>query len=141
MTSPEPVPASPPFTEEWLPGPTNTLFYTRTYTAASPRAIVLFVHGFAEHVARYEWAHGVYATRGITVFAFDQRGFGRTGMDAAHRSAGSTYCKTSFAEQLTDIEWAMREVRARMPGLPVFLMGHSMVCAFQCDIPGFRTHC
>nr|VWP00378.1 Protein kinase C (EC [Ganoderma boninense] len=134
MTSPEESsqassPQAPStFTEEWLPGPASTQFYTRTYApaAASPRAVVLFVHGFAEYVGRYAWAHGVYAARGIAVVAFDQRGFGRTGMDAARRSAGSAYCKTSFAEQLADIEWAVRLVRARMPGLPLFLMGHSM---------------
>ncbi|KAI1791119.1 Alpha/Beta hydrolase protein [Ganoderma leucocontextum] len=44
----------------------------------------------------------------------------------ARRSAGSAYCKTTFAKQLADIEWWLRHVRARMPGLPVFLMGHSM---------------
>ncbi len=71
----------------------------------------------------------MYASRGITVFAFDQRGFGHTGMDTVRRSAGSAYCKTSFAEQLADIEWWLRHVCVQMPGLPVFLMGHSMVRA------------
>ncbi len=49
------TPASSTFTEEWLPGPEDTQFYTRTYAAVSPPcAVVLFVHGFAEYVARYE---------------------------------------------------------------------------------------
>ena len=117
------------FTEDWLLGPEETKFYTRTYTASSAQAVVLFVHGFAEYVARYEWAHGVYASRGITVFAFDQRGFGRTGMDEDNRSPGSTYCKTTFREQMADIEWALKHVHERFPDLPIFLMGHSMVCA------------
>ncbi|KAM5537990.1 hypothetical protein V8D89_008466 [Ganoderma adspersum] len=98
----------------------------RVLHPTSPRAVVLFVHGFAEHVAQYEWAQGVYAARGIAVFAFDQRGLGRTGFGEAHCSAGSAYCKTSFVDQFADIEWAVREGRVRMPGLPVFLMGHSM---------------
>ncbi|TBU27904.1 lysophospholipase [Dichomitus squalens] len=114
------------FTEEWLLGPEDTHFYTRTYTASSPRAVVLFIHGFAEYVGRYEWAHGIYSSRGITVFAFDQRGFGRTGMDEENRSPGSTYCKTTFREQFADIDWALKLVHKRFPKLPIFLMGHSM---------------
>ena len=120
------------YTEAWLPGPSDTQFYTRTYASSSPRAVVLFVHGFAEHVGRYEWAHGEYARQGVSVFAYDQRGFGRTGMDEAHRSAGSTYCRTSWREQFADIEWWLGHVRRTWPGVPVFLMGHSMVCIF-CD--------
>ncbi|KAI0753184.1 lysophospholipase [Daedaleopsis nitida] len=114
------------FTDAWLPGPDGTKFYTRTYEASSPRASVLFVHGFAEYVGRYEWAHGVYASCGISVFAFDQRGFGRTGLDTENRSQGSTYCKTSWREQYQDIEWWLRHVKTTWPDLPIFLMGHSM---------------
>ena len=73
------------YTEAWLPGHDGLQFYTRTYAAASPRAVLLFVHGYIEHCARYEWAHGVYAPRGITVFAYGQRGFGRTGAPGARK--------------------------------------------------------
>ncbi|KAH9935223.1 lysophospholipase [Epithele typhae] len=117
------------FTEEWLPGWDGLNFYTRTYTPAdgAPRAVVLFVHGFAEYIGRYEWAHGVYATRGIAVVAFDQRGFGLTAMgDSAHVSKASKYGKTSWRNQFADIDWWLRHVRDRFPGVPVFLMGHSM---------------
>ncbi|RPD57963.1 lysophospholipase [Lentinus tigrinus ALCF2SS1-7] len=116
-----------PYTEAWLPGPANTQFYTRTYPAPSaPRAVLLFVHGFAEHVGRYEWAHGEYAARGITVFTYDQRGFGRTALDRGRRSGHSAYGKTSWREQLADVEWWVRHLRKEYEGVPVFLMGHSM---------------
>ncbi|PIL33649.1 hypothetical protein GSI_04272 [Ganoderma sinense ZZ0214-1] len=122
------APAPPAFTEAWLPGPDRTQFYTRTYPSASPpRAVLVFVHGFAEHVGRYEWAHGVYASRGVTVFAYDQRGFGRTALDQAHRSAGGGYGRTSWHAQLGDIEWWVRHVKKEYLDVPVFLMGHSMV--------------
>ena len=122
------TPSSPTlFTEDWLPGPDGTQFYTRTYAAPSPKAIVVFVHGFSGHCARYEWMHGVYASRGITVFAFDQRGFGRTALDAEAKTGKSLYGKTSWREQLGDTEWWIKHVNDRYPTLPVFLMGHSMV--------------
>ena len=139
MTSPaEPAaPATtsdPAFTEAWLPGPGGTHFYTRTYPSSSPpRAVLLFVHGFAEHVGRYEWAHSVYASRGITVFAYDQRGFGRTALDKSpkNKHAGNGgYGRTSWRAQLGDMEWWVRHVRKEFPDTPVFLMGHSMVGPF-----------
>ncbi|KAM5537986.1 hypothetical protein V8D89_008462 [Ganoderma adspersum] len=122
------APAPPAFIEAWLPGPDGTQFYTRTYPSASspPRAVLVFVHGFAEHAGRYAWAHGEYAARGVTVFAYDQRGFGRTALDKAHKSAGSAYGRTSWRAQLGDIEWWVRHVRKEHPDVPVFLMGHSM---------------
>lgn len=119
-------------TETWLPGPDGVQFYTRTYTAASPHAVVVFVHGFSGHCVRYEWMHGVYATRGITVFTFDQRGFGRTALDAEAKTGHSLYGKTSWPEQLCDIEWWIKHVQDRYPSLPVFLMGHSMVYDMSC---------
>ncbi|KAI0753189.1 lysophospholipase [Daedaleopsis nitida] len=115
------------YTEAWLTGPENTQFYTRTYAASgSPCAVLVFVHGFAEHVGRYEWAHGVYASRGITVFTFDGRGFGRTALDNAKKSTDSAYGKTSWAEQFADVEHWVKYVKKEHPGLPVFLMGQSM---------------
>ena len=125
------APNSETFTESWTPGPDGTSFYTRTYAAKPepPRAVVIFVHGFSGHCARYEWMHGEYAARGLTVFTFDQRGFGRTALDAEARAGtpGALYGKTGWREQLGDIEWWVRHVRDQYPALPVFLMGHSMV--------------
>ncbi|OSD07714.1 lysophospholipase [Trametes coccinea BRFM310] len=114
------------FIEEWQPGHDGVQFYTRTYPAASPRAVLLLVHGFAEHIGRYEWAHARCAHNGITVFAFDQRGFGRTALDSAHKSKGSSYGKTDLHSQMRDIEWWLQHLRNEYPSLPIFAMGHSM---------------
>ena len=94
------------YTEEWRGGYDGTQFYTRTYapTSGPAQAAVLFVHGFVEHCARYEWTHGAFAARGVAVFTYDQRGFGRTALDGAYRSKGSAYAKTSWREQLADME-------------------------------------
>ena len=37
------------YAEQWLPGYDGTQFYTRTYAATFPKAILLFVHGFVEY--------------------------------------------------------------------------------------------
>lgn len=116
------------FTEAWLTSHSNTKLYTRTYTAAEPKAVLVFLHGFCEHIGRYEHAHPKWAERGITVFTYDGRGFGRTALDKENKSKDSAYGRTSWKDQFLDIEWAIKHVREEFEGLPVFLMGHSMVC-------------
>lgn len=116
------------FTEAWIPGPKSLSFYTRTYTPAtgSPRGVVVFIHGFIEHVARYEHVHKRWAEKGFVIFTFDQRGFGRTALDPK-KSAGSVYGRTGDTDQIPDIEWALRVAQEANPTVPLFLMGHSMV--------------
>lgn len=130
--------AQPPvkYTEAWLPGFDGLKFYTRTYPALSdsgtptaPRGAVIFQHGFAEHIQRYEHVHSVWAVRGFTVFAFDLRGYGRTALDVENRSESAGWSKTSWREQLSDIEWWVKRLREEISAdVPLFLMGHSMVC-------------
>ena len=40
------------YVEDWIVGPEDTKFYTRTYDVQNPKAHVVFVHGFQEHIAR-----------------------------------------------------------------------------------------
>ena len=115
------------FVEKWVAGFDGHQFYTRTYPATFPKAVVLFVHGFAEHIGRYEHVHSGYPARSITLFAFDQRGFGRTALDGAHRSKDSSYSKTNWNLQFQDIEFFAKRIANDYPGTPLFLMGHSMV--------------
>lgn len=121
--------STPPYTEAWLEGPSKTQFYTRTYTPADgqAKAVIVFIHGFAEHVGRYTHFHPLIAQRGIAVFALDQRGFGLTAQDVEKRSKGSAYGKTNWKDQMGDIAWAVGHAKEAFKGLPVFLMGHSMV--------------
>lgn len=114
------------YTEAYLQGPQKTHFYTRTYLASSPQALIIAIHGFNEHVGRFEHIHTPLAKAGINVFAFDQRGFGLT---AKKKGNGGGYAKTSWREQLEDIEWAVNTGRGLegCADLPVFLYGHSMV--------------
>ena len=89
---------------------------------------VVAVHGFAEHIGRYAHFHPLIAARGIAVFAFDQRGFGLTGQDTTgKKSKDSAYGKTSWKEQMGDLEWALGHAKTTFAGVPLFLYGHSMV--------------
>ncbi|KAF8515355.1 alpha beta-hydrolase [Hysterangium stoloniferum] len=128
------------FTEEWLTGPGGTEFYTCTYKPSSTvNAVLVFVHGFIEHIGRYTDTFQSYSESGIAVFAFDQRGFGKTALDPgpdgarkkARASRNEGYGRTSSQQQREDICWAVKHAHAiewtdGSSKVPVFLMGHSM---------------
>ncbi|KAG7091183.1 hypothetical protein E1B28_010234 [Marasmius oreades] len=115
-----------PYAEAWLEGPFCTRFYTRTYHCSQPKAALVFIHGFAEHVGRYDHIHPQFSKHDIALFTFDQRGFGRTALDEKERSKGSSWGKTSWDQQMEDINWALKHAREEFPRVPLFLMGHSM---------------
>ncbi|KAH9847882.1 lysophospholipase [Lenzites betulinus] len=116
----------PALTEAWLPGRDGLKFYTRTYAAPVPRAVAIFVHGFSEHITRYEWAHRLCASKGVTLFAYDERGYGRTALDKVHRSQESAFGKTCLQDGLLDFEWWLKHVRQQFPTLPIFALANSM---------------
>ncbi|KAI0338376.1 alpha/beta-hydrolase [Trametopsis cervina] len=115
------------FEEKWLADDDGHNFAVRVYAApaASAKAVLLFVHGFAEHVGRYAHVHPQFVQRGITVVAFDLRGYGRTALDTEHKSKDSAYGKTNWKAQMRDIEFFGRYIAKEYPGLPIFLMGQS----------------
>ncbi|KAF8161353.1 Alpha/Beta hydrolase protein [Crassisporium funariophilum] len=131
--------ATQPYVEAWLPGPSSTQFYTRTYSPTLPqptKAAIVFVHGFAEHIGRYTHFHPLLAGHGIAVFTYDQRGFGLTAQDPKNKSKTSAYGKTCWKDQMADIEWAVGHARKSFEGVPLFLMGHSMGGG---EVLGFAT--
>ncbi|KAK7472395.1 hypothetical protein VKT23_000510 [Stygiomarasmius scandens] len=125
-----------PYTESWLAGPQNTKFYTRLYTCPSPKALLVFVHGFAEHVGRHDHVHPRFSEHGIAVFTFDQRGFGRTALDEKNRSKGSSWAKTGWTDQMEDVDFWINHAKKEVPDVPTFLMGHSMGGG---EVLGFAT--
>jgi len=86
--------------------------------AGRPRAAVLLVHGYAEHCGRHGVLAQTFAERSALVFAYDQRGFGRSGGRRA-------YVET-FDRYLDDLDRVLAAVRSRTPEVPLFLFGHSM---------------
>jgi len=108
---------------EWVDGPDNISFFTKRWTpAGTPKAHVVFVHGFVEYIERYDYYFSQFAERGISVFAFDQRGFGKTGQKTGTLGA------TTGAKQLSDMEFFLAKEEKRLQGhnSKIFLYGHSM---------------
>ncbi len=82
-----------------------------------PRAVILALHGFNDSRDAWELPAPVLAARGITLYAPDQRGFGQA--PGRGRWAGTDRLVADAAE-------LARQVAAREPGVPLYLMGESM---------------
>jgi len=122
------------YTEEWIANG-NTKFYTRIYSVPNPKAAVVFIHGFIEHIGRFDHVISRFADAGVSALGFDQRGYGRTALDAENQSPSSAYGKTSRTEQLADIEFFLNEAKKRFGTDRLFLYGHSMGGALVLSYP------
>jgi alpha-beta hydrolase superfamily lysophospholipase len=83
-----------------------------------PRAVVLVAHGGAEHGGRYEWTAGQLTDRGFAVYAIDHRGHGQ--------SEGQRAYVDRLDNAVGDLHTLSELARDRHPGVPAFLLGHSM---------------
>ena len=81
-------------------------------TDGPPRALVLMIHGIAEHSGRYEEVGAHLAAAGIGAIAIDQRGHGTT--------EGSKGHVETFEGFLDDVEDQITEMRT--VGVPVVLL-------------------
>lgn len=81
-------------------------------------AVILFVHGFAEHSAMYEsWAQR-FMDKGYAFLGFDLRGFGRSEGKKGHIDR--------FQQYLDDVDRMIQYAKEKFPGKPLILYGHSM---------------
>jgi alpha-beta hydrolase superfamily lysophospholipase len=104
--------------ETRFPSADGTLsLHAHAWPADAPEALLVLCHGMGEHLGRYAQLAGELAAQRVTTFAFDQRGHGRSGGGRGHVDR--------FALLLDDLDRAVAEGRARFPGLPLFVMGHS----------------
>ena len=98
---------------------------TKTWTPeGTPTAAVLVVHGFAEHVGRYEHVAAKLTEAGYLVHAYDLRGHGR--------SSGTRGHMESLDGLLADLGVAHGDLAAAHPDLPIVLLGHSIGGADRC---------
>lgn len=102
-----------------LPSTTGeTLFYRVWRPAGRARGVVVLVHGLSEHSERYEHVGRFLAERGLAVYAHDHLGHGRSG--------GRRGWVASFDHFLDDVEKLHELATREHPGVPTFLLGHSM---------------
>jgi acylglycerol lipase len=84
------------------------------------RAVILAVHGFNDYSHAFAGPGKEWAELGIATFAYDQRGFGAAPFPGAW--AGTHRLDS-------DLAGLTRLLRARYPGVPLYLLGDSMGAA------------
>lgn len=104
----------------------------------APKAVVQIVHGISEYVGRYDHFARHLADHGYAVCGGDHLGHGRTGRQ------DSKFGYFARHDGWTLVTADVRALRQRMgeayPGLPYFLLGHSMgsflTRTYLCRYPG-----
>ncbi|WP_309644860.1 alpha/beta hydrolase [Phenylobacterium sp.] len=109
----------------------SRLGLSRWDAAGEPKAVLIGVHGMNDYARAFALAAPYWAANGVTTYAYDQRGFGRS----PHRGvwAGESL-------MIEDLRTVTALVRAQHPGVPVVVAGESMggavaIEAFASDRP------
>lgn len=89
----------------------------RHWDADHPRAIIVALHGMSDYSEAFDMPGPWWAAHGITVLAYDQRGFG------AAPNPGVWAGADAMRADLGDFVDA---ARAKYPGVPVYALGESM---------------
>ncbi len=98
--------------------------YFYTDPAVQPKAIVQISHGMVEYIRRYEPLAAFLAGQGYVVCGNDHLGHGDT--SGATGKDGYFAKKNGAACVLEDLHTMSAQARKRYPGLPLYLLGHSM---------------
>ncbi|KAK6537844.1 hypothetical protein TWF694_010746 [Orbilia ellipsospora] len=100
------------------------LFAKEWKTAEAPIASVIVLHGFSDHCGAYYDFFPDLANRGIDVFAFDQRGWGKSAPEKKQWGVtGGTAAIFSDLDEIITARLTHCESQATQP--PLFLIGHS----------------
>ncbi|MGH3813879.1 MAG: lysophospholipase [Pseudonocardiaceae bacterium] len=98
--------------------PGRSAYWQAWLPPAQVRATIVIVHGFGEHSGRYAYVGDRLAAAGFAAYAADYRGHGR--------SDGRRANIERMALIVADLGCFVRFVAERHPGLPVFMVGHSV---------------
>ncbi len=94
------------------------LYYKIWNSKVEPKAVMVIVHGVGEHIGRYTNFIDALPASGYTVTGYDQRGHGKSSGPRGHI--------LSWEEYRSDLRNFLEVVKSVVPGLPMFLYGHSM---------------
>jgi alpha-beta hydrolase superfamily lysophospholipase len=105
-------------TEGTFTGASGHEIYWQAWDPESPRGLVVLVHGVHEHSGRYAHVAERLNRAGYAVHTLDHEGHGRSG--------GTRGNIGSMKGLLADLQHVREQAVAEHPGLPLFVVGHSM---------------
>lgn len=92
--------------------------FAKEWKVADPKAVIALVHGFGEHVVRYDAMAAYYNARGYAMIGSDHRGHGQS-----EGRRGHTPDYQLFMDEIHELIDVCKE---RYPGKPLIIYGHSM---------------
>lgn len=92
--------------------------YYHSWNIENPRAALIIVHGVGEHSARHNDAAIFFNNKGLSVYAADLRGHGKSQGKRGHIN--------SFKEYLFDLSDFFNIVNKKEAGRNIFLLGQSL---------------
>ncbi len=103
----------------YLSSSIGSRLHYRCWEVTNPRAIVMIAHGLGEHSGRYEELAHDFARAGLSTYALDHRGHGRSDGRRGHARR--------FVRYIHDFErFRRRVVGAAGPVVPLIFLGHSL---------------
>lgn len=100
-------------------GDGHSLFWKAWLPEGTPKAALHIIHGYAEHIDRYQNVVDELVPAGYALFGNDHRGHGRSDGKRGHVN--------SFQEFIEDEKLFRDEViKRKYPEIPYFILGHSM---------------
>jgi alpha-beta hydrolase superfamily lysophospholipase len=130
------------FTIESRDGKKTAIHCVKWIPDGQPVCILQIVHGMAEYAERYEPFAKWLCDRGFLVTGDDHLGHGKT---AVKREDLGYFCETDPATVVVrDVHRLKKTVQAQYPGVPIFILGHSMgsfivrnyICRYGTGIQG-----
>ncbi|MEU8799863.1 lysophospholipase [Spirillospora sp. NPDC048819] len=103
---------------EWEFAGTRGAITARIWADGEPRYAAVLVHGYGEHLGRYDHVADVLVRHGAVVCGPDHMGHGR--------SAGERVLIEDYEDVVADVHTVVESARGDRPGLPVVMIGHSM---------------
>ncbi|WP_249871251.1 alpha/beta hydrolase [Oceanobacillus saliphilus] len=110
----------------WLTMEDHVEVYIKKWTNENrkPKAIIQLAHGMVEHINRYGAFANYLVEQGFDVFGNDHRGHGKTGERQGLQ--GYFADEDGFSTATNDLFEITNHVKENYPGIPIFLIGHSM---------------
>jgi alpha-beta hydrolase superfamily lysophospholipase len=114
-----------PDQQETLDSQGCQLYVEHFHPVQAPRLLLIMVHGFGAYCGLYRHVAASLRAQGVAVTGFDSRGHGRSQGQRGHVD--------HFDDYHVDLGQVVQAARARFPGTPWALMGHSMGGAVALD--------
>lgn len=105
----------PAVSEDWS---TVGRVQVRRWPIDNPKRLVVLVHGYGEHIGRYEHVARWLCEHGAVCYGVDHRGHGT--------SSGERVLIDDFAGIVEDVHRVVTQARTAYRALPLVVVGHSM---------------